>query len=357
MKQFPLRTFRSGRLGVLVCTFLMSVSLLAQDPHFSQFYAAPMQLNPAMTGMHPGKWRVVSNYREQWNSLLDTRPFRTISTSFDYRQRVGRGDYVAFGLSALSDQAGKSEFHRTNGHLSLSYLKQLDGSRYRSYDQYLIGGVQTGIGQHTIVPQNLWFSSQFDLGTEQVDRSLPSGEQFRSATDLFLDINAGLVWYAVFSDNNSVYLGGAVHHVNGPNISFIDSGKEELPMKWVAHMGGEFPFNRQLSLLPAVAFIRQRNNMVSLAGANFRYTNRDWKEIAIRAGAWAQLAGDWEQDLANPAVTFTAILEVERWNMGVSYDVSANKLAEPTNGRGAVELSLIYYHPASRREKVNCPKL
>ncbi len=349
--------YLAHRLGLLVFAGLLTGIASAQDPQFSQFYAAPMQLNPAMTGVHPGKWRVVTNYREQWNSLLDTRPFRTISTSFDYRQRVGRGDYVAFGMTALSDQAGRSEYHRTHGHLSLSYLKQLDGSRYRSYDQYLIGGIQTGIGQHSIVPQNLWFSSQFDLVNEQVDRNLPNGEQIRSATDLFLDVNAGLVWYAVFSDNHSVYLGGAVHHVNGPSISFIDNGKETLPMKWVAHAGGEFPLNRQLSILPAIAFLRQQNNMITLAGANFRYTNRDWKEIAIRTGAWAQLAGDREQNLANPAVTFTAILEVERWNLGVSYDVSAHKLARPTNGRGAVELSLIYYHPASRREKVNCPKL
>ena len=40
----------------LVACFIISVSGMAQsqggatDPHFSQFYAAPMLLNPAMTG-------------------------------------------------------------------------------------------------------------------------------------------------------------------------------------------------------------------------------------------------------------------------------------------------------------------
>lgn len=329
----------------------------AQDPQFIQFYASPLQLNPAMTGVHPGKWRVVANYREQWNSILDTKPFRTVSASFDAKTNVGRSDYFAYGVTALNDRAGSSEYTRTSGALSLSYMKQLDGSRYRSYDQFLIGGFQAGLGQHRLDYGNLWFSSQFDNGTEQVDRTLPNGEMIEEASDMFLDVNAGLMWYAVFDDNQSLYFGGAVHHVNAPKVSFIADGQEQMDMKWTLHGGGELPFSHQLSILPAVAVIGQGPSLLSLFGANMRYTNRDWKEVAIRAGAWGHLAKDVEGGLYNPAVTFTAILELERWNLGISYDVNANKLAPPTNGRGAFELSLIYYQPASRREKVRCPKM
>jgi Type IX secretion system membrane protein PorP/SprF len=63
---------------ILTATFAflgMSLSLFAQDPQFVQFYASPLQLNPAMTGVHPGKWRVIANYREQWNSILDSKPY------------------------------------------------------------------------------------------------------------------------------------------------------------------------------------------------------------------------------------------------------------------------------------------
>lgn len=328
----------------------------AQDPQFAQFYASPMQLNPAMTGVHPGKWRAIANYREQWNSILDTRPFRTVAASFDAKSRVGRNDFLAYGFTLMGDRAGKSDYTRTTGDLSLSYMKQLDGSRYRSYDQYLIGGVQVGLGQHTLSPGNLWFSSQFNNTSEQVDRTLPSGELINESSNMYLNMNAGLMWYAVFDHNKSLYFGGALHHVNAPKVSFINDGEEQMDMKWTVHAGGELPFSHQLSLLPAVAVIGQGPSMLTMFGANLRYTNRDWKEVAIRAGAWGHLVKDFEGSLANPAVTFTAVLELERWNFGVSYDVSANKLAAPTNGRGAVELSLIYYHPASRKEKVQCPK-
>ncbi|MBI5917307.1 MAG: PorP/SprF family type IX secretion system membrane protein [Bacteroidetes bacterium] len=330
----------------------------AQDPQFVQFYASPLQLNPAMTGVHPGKWRAIANYREQWSSILDTKPYRSLSASFDAKSRVGRGDFVAYGFTALRDQAGSSNYLRQTGDLSLSYMKQLDGSRYRGFDQFLIGGANVGFGQHTLDYGGLWFSSQFDGTTEQVDQTLPNGEIINESSGVYLNINAGLLWYGVFDDNKSLYFGGAAHHVNAPKVSFISSdGEESMDMKWVIHAGGELPFSHELSLLPAVAVIGQGENMLSLYGANVRYTNRDWQEIAIRAGVWGHLVKDVGGGFATPAATFTAILEMERWNFGVSYDVNANKLAPPTNSRGAFELSLIYYHPATRREKVNCPKL
>lgn len=346
------------KLPILLLLFGLFSKLTAQDPQLIQFYAAPLQLNPAMTGVHPGAWRVVANYRQQWNSILDTRPFQTMSASFDARTRVGRGDFFAYGITAMRDQAGSSNYLRNNTDLSFSYMKQLDGSRYRGYDQFLIGGAQVGIGQHSLNYQKLWFSSQFNTAIEQVDQSLPTGEAIDEKSGLFMNINAGLMWYAVFDDNQSLYFGGALHHVNGPRVSFIQAdGEESMDMKWTVHAGGELPFSHQFSMLPAVAVIGQGPSLISLFGTNFRYTNRDWKELAIRAGAWGHLVKDIEGSLALPAVTFTAILEVERWNFGLSYDLNANKLAAPTNGRGAFEISLIYFHPAERREKVRCPKM
>lgn len=338
--------------------FGISLSLFAQDPQFAQFYASPLQLNPAMTGVHPGKWRVIANYREQWNSILGSKPFTSFSASFDAKSRIGRGDYLAYGVTALRDQAGSSNYLRQTGDFSLSYMKQLDGSRYRQYDQYLIGGAQVGFGQHSLDYDNLWFSSQFDTGTELVNNSSPNGEAINQSSDVYMNINAGLLWYAVFDDNQSLYFGGSVNHVNAPKVSFIDGdGAESMDMKWVIHVGGELPITHQLSILPAAAAIGQGENFFALYGANMRYTNRDWNEVAIRAGLWGHLVKDVSGGMATPAATFTAILELERWNLGVSYDIASNQLTPPTNHRGAFELSLIYYHPATRREKVNCPKL
>jgi type IX secretion system PorP/SprF family membrane protein len=329
----------------------------AQDPQFAQFYAAPIHVNPAMTGVHSGKFRIGTNYRQQWNSVLGTNPFKTIGASYDMKFGVGRDDFFAFGASALQDWSGESNFKQVRADLAVSYLKALGGG-YRSADQFLVGGAQVGFGQNSIDVGGLWFSRQFNETNEQIDFGASNGEPgFSDATDMYLNLNAGVMWYAVFDHNASIYAGGAVHHINAPKASFIsEDGAEIIPMRWVGQVGGEIPFNDQLSILPAIMITGQGPSLLSIFGFNFRYTNRDWREVAIRAGVWPNLVKDEIDNFSIPNYTVSTILEMERLQIGISYDVNANKLSEPTNGRGGVELSLIYVHPGTRKEKVSCPK-
>ena len=350
-------TFTTFLAGLLFASlFLLPANeAQAQDPHYSQFYAAPLQVNPAMTGVFTGRFRLVANYREQWGSVIDN-PFRSAAASFDMRHNVGRsGDFIAYGVNVSRDEAGLSKYVRTNGALDLSFMKQLNGSRYRTNDQYLVGGFQLGLGQHQLDFTNLWFSSQFDLGIEDVNYALDDNEVFNATTSAYVDMSAGLLWYALFAENASFYLGGALHHLNSPKVSFLENSPQELYTRWLGQVGGELPFNDNLSLLPAVIVMGQGPSLTSIFGANFRYTNRDWREVAIRAGIWGQ-GSNQNNGFNFPSVIFTAILEMNRVNIGISYDVNAGQLAEPTNSRGAFELSLIYVHPASRRERVACPK-
>jgi len=335
---------------------LISQEAQAQDPRFSQFYAAPVELNPAMIGVFEGKFRLVANYRELYSSILGSHPFRTLSASFDMRQRVQQEDYFGFGFSVLRDDAGISRFHRTKANMGASFMKQLGGSRYATYDQYLVAGAQLGLGQHGLNWQKLWFSEQFNTDGGFIDSNAPSGEAFdKQSTDLYLDFNAGLLWYVLFDDNLSLYAGGALHHLNSPNVSLMEDSEDNLNTRWTAHAGGEIPFTRELSLLPAVAVMGQNTYFSTTAGGNFRYTNREWKEVAIRAGVWAHLSNELESGMAMDAIVATAILEMERWNFGISYDITTSLLASANNSRGAFELSFIYTQPAHWRTSVKCP--
>lgn len=347
--------------ALIIAGIMASFSLQGQDPHFGQFYAAPLQINPAMTGVHTGSYRLGLNYRDQWSSVVDD-PFHTYAVSFDSRYRIGKGDFLAFGLNALHDRAGASPYVRTQGYLNLSYMKQLSGNRYRTSDQYLIGGLQLGAGQHALNPGSLWFSNQFNPGTVSVDPSSPSGEQWGAGqvnSGVYLDFNAGILYYALFDDDASLYIGGSAQHLNGPDISFLDNSSQSLYQKWMVQAGGQIPFTGELSFLPAAIGMFQGPSMTVLAGGNFRYSNHDWRELAIRAGVWAQVSRQEDAqgpDYGLPAVIFATILEVERFNLGFSYEVNAGYLNRPTDGRGAFEMSLIYVHPAEKRERVNCPK-
>lgn len=329
----------------------------AQDPRLSQFYAAPLEVNPAMIGVFDGRYRLVANYRELYSSILANHPFRTMSASFDIRSRVQKDDYAGFGFSVMHDEAGIAQFQRVKANMGGSYMKQLGGSRYATYDQYLIAGAQLGLGQHGLNWQRLWFSQQFVEEGGFVDNTLDPGESFdKRSTDLFLDFNAGLLWYVVMDKNASFYLGGALHHLNKPNISLLEDGNEPLHTRWTAQAGGELPFTPELSLLPAVMVMGQHTHLSTTAGANIRYNNRDWKEVAIRAGGWVHLSNQLDQGIGMDAVIFSAILEMERLNIGLSYDVTTSVLSAANNSRGAFELSLMYTQPAKWRTNVSCPK-
>lgn len=343
--------------SLLFAFLFFHFNVSAQDPIFGQFSAAPVHLNPAMSGVFQGQFRLNLNYREQWQSIMPSTPFRTFGASFELRQRVGKGDHATFSLAALNDRAGTSHFQTSRGNLGFSYSKQLGGSRYRTNDQYLIAGAQLGMGQHTLGYQNLWFSKQFDSNTERVDPNLTNGENFQNdATNTYLDFNAGILWYALLDDNFSIYAGGSLFHINEPNISFLDNKDESLYRRWVGHIGGEIPFNKQLSLLPAVLYTTQGASRTTIFGGNLRYNNRDWQEVALRAGIWGQASNKLANEILLNALIFNAALELERWTLGLSYDVNTSAVANLSNGRGAFELSLIYVHPAKYREKVKCPK-
>ena len=328
----------------------------AQDPRFSQFYAAPLQLNPAMTGVFEGRWRFNANYRDQWASILESNPFRTVAASYDMRYNIVGSDFLGFGVSALRDEAGASNFNVNRGHVSLAYMKHVGGGKYRTDDQYLIAGGSFGFGQHSI-DNRLWFSQQYIDGGPDLGRD--TGESFLTeeglSSDMYIDVNAGLMYYALFGDNTSLYVGGAMNHLNAPDVSLTGDGKEELYTRWLGHAGGEVPFTNELSLLPAIQVMGQGPSFETTLGANFRYHNHDWYEVAIRAGLWSRITKTVTGSHVD-AMIVTAILEMERWNLGISYDITTSNLNIANNSRGAFELSLIYTHPAQSRIKVNCPK-
>lgn len=332
-------------------------SMQAQEARFAQFYANPMYTNPALTGVMEGQLRFTANYRELYTSILGNEGFRTISAGLDIRRPVGRGNFFGFGAQFLRDQAA-GNFTRNQGVISGSFQKKLAGGR-RGPTYFLVGGAQLGFGQQGFDVQKLWFSNQFFVDaanrTAFIDRGLSSGEAFgQNNSGLYVDFNAGLLWYGVIDKNTSFYLGGAAYHLNEPNISSIGEN-DPLTRRIVAHGGAELGLGSSgFSILPA-AFVQLQGPATSITGgANFRYTQKDWQEVALRAGLWLHASNRLDQ-LAADAAIVTAVLELESLQFGLSYDLTVNDLKQSNNGRGAFEISMIYIQKANYRSKVICP--
>lgn len=343
-------------LIVLICLGAFFQESWAQDPRFSQYYASPWNLNPALNGVFNGKWRATVNYRDQWGSFLAPVPFRTYAAAFEHRFQVGYGDdYASFGIGAMHDEAGTARFAQDKVQLGGAFLKQLSGGRNQA-DHYLSAGAQLGFGQNSIDWGKLWFSRQFDPNTETPNTSLSSNEPNANAlSKSYLDFNAGLLWYAVFENEGFFYLGGAMHHLNRPKISLIEDDNETLYTRWTGHAGGQFPLNQTVSLLPGILVMQQGPAFETNLGVNLRYSNNDFNEVALRAGAWARIGNKLDKGFQADAVTIVGMLELDRWMVGLSYDITVSSLALANNSRGAFELSLTYFHPGEKRARVVCP--
>ena len=108
----------------------------AQDIHFSQFYMAPLNLNPALTGLMNCNQRLSANYRNQWASVLRDKAFQTYNVAYDSRIPVGRNDYIGVGGSIWGDKAGSLNFRTNQLTGSFSYSKKMGG--YRKKSHYLV---------------------------------------------------------------------------------------------------------------------------------------------------------------------------------------------------------------------------
>src|SRR5690606_23765854 len=114
----------SSRNIYLICilAFFVPASLWGQGLHFSQYYNAPLLLNPANTALLPDHdYRAVANYRSQWGRV--PVPFSTIAASADFQafRNMNETNWMGIGGAIFSDRAGNGNLALTNVQLTMAY--------------------------------------------------------------------------------------------------------------------------------------------------------------------------------------------------------------------------------------------
>ena len=125
------------------------VPLRAQDPHFSQFYASTISINPAFTGTGSYEGRFTLNYRSQWPKLPGE--FVTYQFSYDHQFLPTRNN---LGFYASLDQAGSAGVRSVN--LNLTYAYTLPINEIFT----LRAGMQLGYGNRSLDYFKLIFGDQ-----------------------------------------------------------------------------------------------------------------------------------------------------------------------------------------------------
>lgn len=314
--------------------------MTAQDIHFSQFWASPMNINPSLTGQFDGDYRFIGNQRTQWKSV--TVPYMTVGLSADAHNVLDQEDLGA-GLSFYYDQAGDSRFKTVHLNLSGSYTLHLDEDSLH----HLALGVQTGMTNRNIDYTDLRFDNQYN--GLFYDPSLAHNEIFARESRTYLNFNLGGTYYYILGDRKSISAGFAFYNLTAPKQSFFNNDDILLDIRMNFHANAQLKLTDEMDLLPGLLFSKQGKMQELLVGSSVRYTLSNNPYRALYAGLWVRNKDAGYLHLG---------MDYDDWNVGVSYDFNFSGLVPASNARGGLEISVIYilrnWAPPIQRHRV-CP--
>ncbi len=330
------------RISKLFITILFSLLLFntsAQDIHFTQFYAAPLQINPAKTGFITGDYRLAASYRNQWSSV--TIPYVTAIGSMELSFTTGKKkkDIFGTGFMLFNDKAGDSRFNTTYIGIPLALNFSID----KFNKQYFGIGIMGAYCLSNISYDQLRWDEQYEGGTFT--------EVFPIGTNDFYDVSAGLEYNTLIDKSNNFTAGVAVYHLLKPNQTFNDDASSRVFRKLIVNAGANLGMGNKFSAYPKLMYVRQGPYQEIIVGylqrysLNYNYLN----DYGIYFGAMMR----WDD-----AFIFVTKLDLNKFSMGISYDVNFSRLALVSKGRGGPEISVMYTNhiPGMHKKKIFCPR-
>ena len=321
-----------NRIMVLAAGMLLSawVTALAQDPAFSQFYANPLYMNPAMAGVE-GPVKVYLGYRNQWPGA--TNPYVTYHASYEQFLEPVQG---GVGIHIHNDRQGGGVFNTLSMDAIYSYHLKV------SQDLMITGGLQASVGQRNMDPSGLVLPS--DLAGTGVSTLVPYSK-------VFPDFSLGFGGFY-----KGFYGGLAIHHLAEPYASPSRDPNARLSRKYTAHLGTLIPIYEKrlgtevLQLSPNLVFMQQDIYQQLNYGLEVLYRG-------LIIGGW------FRQDLlfSYGTAIFSVGYGNDQFRIRYSYDskLSPPDLHLPTLGAHEISMVVIFenLHKSTKHRAIKCPKI
>jgi type IX secretion system PorP/SprF family membrane protein len=336
------------KILVLSVLFMIVRTGVGQDFQFSQYYQAPLYLNPGFTGITQQQ-RVAFNHRVQWPNL--PKAFATYAASYDiFVDELRSG----FGVQLTADKMGTAGWQTTNFNLLYSFKVKLTDKLVFS------PGLVFGYGTNGIDRSKLRFGDGLNSPNEDVYYSNDPAEG-RLGRQNYFDVGTGFLFYS-----RNIWLGAAFHHLNKPNLSVMGN-ESRLPMKTTIHGG--------MRLNLTGGGVRSRGERLSYLTPSFIYRMQgpsfsqmdigvNYHIDPVSIGVFYR-GKPFQKSVINTTTQDAVILALgmyfKNFNIGYSYDFTISELG--TSSGGAHEISLIYEFaskPAGRSVKkkyklIPCP--
>ncbi len=280
-----------------------------QDPVFSQFYAAPIYLNPAFAGSTNCS-RAVFNYR----MVRSIENLHTANFSYDrFVDRLNGG----VGLIATTDQTNML-FSRNSIHGMYAYHLRVTS------DFSINFGMQAGYILNNVKWNKFVFPD-------------PSESEPDNTWQHSMDFAAGILFYS-----DRFYGGVSAHHLHEPDMSIMDEGNAYLPMKLTGHLGMYFE--------PGSGDPRRRDQPEYYFSPNLVYQHQgDHNHLSagmyfgikpVMLGVWYRHWFDHNGLIPNNFLVALVGINMGDYRIGLSYDVSTTGLSGDIYT--ALELSMAF---------------
>jgi type IX secretion system PorP/SprF family membrane protein len=329
---------KAFKLAIL--SLFISFGSTAQDYHLSMYDAAPLYLNPALTGVFDGNWRVHGHYRTQWRSV-NFKPYTTALVSLDRSiEKWG------FGGQIINYRAGYGNYNVLQGLFSASYTVPIDVEKKHN----LSIGLQGGVSQKSVRLNFHTYNNQYTTANGGgFNNGLPNGEAFDQPSFLIPELNAGLMYYyAAQKSRLNPFVGVSAFNLLTPEEAFFINAGNELPMRYYAHVGTRINITETFYFIPKVLYMQQRDFQEITFAADAGYFLKT-PELFLLGGLVYR---------NKDAFILSLGARKENYIAKVAYDINTSSLTPASTGRGGFEVSFTYIFrdPDKVTDKV-CPRL
>ena len=306
---------------------LAGLNTHAQDHLYSQYFNAPVYLNPALNGQFQGDFRANFNYRNQYTTSGSTSNYFTAEVDYNIPQ-FGGGVGLMFNRSSEG-----SEFLNTNSIAGIySYSVGSD-------DYILSFGIQAGLGNRNIDYSKLVFDDQIDSQLGIIPGSSSAADALTFNNKYYFDTGAGINLVV-----GNFMVGGATQHLNSPNDSFTGV-PVKLPFRTTAYMTFRLDLDPDENMtddeksyvIPSVVYYRQAASQSTAAGV-------EYKHRSVSAGVFYRSGGQSGPSAVVISLVFDLFVNRdsgEKFRLGASHDAQVSGLSYGGTS-GSSEASIDY---------------
>lgn len=319
-------------LGLFAANFTFS-----QDAKFSQYFAAPLALNPALAGYFDGDYRVAANVRQQWANV--GAPYNTYSLSGELKlnDEFYHDDIFTIGLSALYDESFNNFLKATNYSAGFSYYKFLDPNH-----NFKIG----------LAPQVSYVAKRLDFNSLTVASQYQDGG-FNFSLPNYLDLNSNQLSYFDFNvgtnlalsiNKISASLGYAVYHLTKPKQSLFNDLTVRLPYRHSINLSFRYTNENLLDFNFSAHRLIEGASYDTILGTVIGFKPNFDSKVKLNTGLWYQANG-------NSFLPFVGF-DVSNISVGFNYSLFSKSISnyQPRT----VELSIILRDNTFSKFKNTC---